>query len=132
MNEDVAVGAATAGIALLPLLVGLAVGLFMLVASWKIFVKAGQPGWAVLIPLYNTYVFLKIAGKPGWWLILFFIPLANIIVAIIATVAFAVRFGKGAGFAVGLIFLPIIFLPILAFGQAQYLGDGAGSPAATP
>jgi hypothetical protein len=99
---------------------------------WKVFVKAGRPGWAVLVPIYNTYVFLKIAGKPGWWLIWFFIPLVNIIVGIIATVALAQSFGKGTGFAVGLIFLPVIFIPILAFGEAQYVGEGASAPAATP
>jgi len=92
---------------------------------WKVFTKAGKPGWAVIIPLYNAYVFLKIAGKPGWWLILLLVPLLNVIVGIVATVAFARNFGKGIGFVLGLIFLPFIFYPILAFGDAQYLGAGA-------
>ena len=116
----------------LVMIIQLVIALVMLIAMWKVYVKAGKPGWAVIIPFYNAYVFLKIAGKPGWWLIWFFIPLANLIVAIIATVAFAQRFGKGAGFVVGLIFLPIIFIPILAFGAAQYVGEGASAPAATP
>jgi len=134
--NDAAAGSATGmcGGAMVPSLlmtiIWLAVAIFMIVAMWKVFVKAGRPGWAVLIPIYNTYVFLKIAGKPGWWLIWFFIPLANLIAGIIATVAFAQRFGKGGGFAVGLIFLPIIFFPILAFGKAQYVGEGASAPAA--
>ncbi|MBU0716128.1 MAG: signal peptidase I [Verrucomicrobia bacterium] len=117
---------------LLMTIIWLAFSILMIVAMWKVFVKAGRPGWAVLIPIYNTYVFLKIAGKPGWWLIWFFIPLLNLIFGIIATVAFAQRFGKGAGFTVGLIFLPIIFIPILAFGEAQYVGEGASAPVTTP
>lgn len=102
------------------LIVWLAVLVVMIAALWKVFVKAGQPGWAVLIPIYNTYVFLKIAGKPGWWLILLFIPLINIVMGIIALASLAKKFGKGAGFVVGLIFLPFIFYPILGFGDAKY------------
>jgi hypothetical protein len=92
----------------------------LIVAMWKVFVKAGQPGWAAIIPIYNTYIFLKIAGKPGWWLILFFIPIVNLIFAIIAAIAFAANFGKSTGFAIGMIFLPFIFIPMLAFGDATY------------
>ena len=138
MNDEVVAGSAgmCSGGGMMPSLlmtiIWLAFSILMLVAMWKVFVKAGRPGWAVLIPIYNTYVFLKIAGKPGWWLIWFFIPLLNLIFGIIATVAFAQSFGKGAGFTVGLIFLPIIFIPILAFGEAQYVGEGASAPAATP
>jgi hypothetical protein len=68
---------------------------------------------------------LKVAGKPGWWLLLLFIPFVNLVIAILAIVALAQNFGKGAGFAVGMIFLPIIFWPILAFGSAQYLPASA-------
>ena len=133
MNDEVvASGAGMGGGGVIMVIIGLALSILMIVAMWKVFVKAGRPGWAVLIPIYNTYVFLKIAGKPGWWLIWFFIPLLNLVFGIIATVAFAQSFGKGAGFAVGLIFLPIIFIPILAFGEAQYAGEGASAPAATP
>ena len=135
MNDEVVTsGAGMCGGGMVPsllmMIIGLAFSILMIVAMWKVFVKAGRPGWAMLIPIYNTYVFLKIAGKPGWWLIWFFIPIVNIIVAIIATLAFAQSFGKGAGFTVGLIFLPIIFMPILAFGEAQYVGAGASAPAA--
>jgi len=133
MNDEVATsGACMGGANVIPMIISLAVAILMIVAMWKVFVKAGRPGWAVIIPIFNTYVFLKIAGKPGWWLIWFFIPLLNLIIGIIATVAFAQKFGKGAGFAVGLILLPVIFIPILAFGAAQYAGEGAGAPAATP
>ena len=95
----------------------------ILASFWRVFAKAGRPGWASLIPIYNGYVLLKIAGKPGWWLLLMFIPLVNIIVSILAVVGLANSFGKGGGFAAGLIFLPFIFYPILAFSDAQYQGS---------
>ena len=132
MNAEVVTsgsGIYAGGGSVIGMIIWLALAILMIVATWKVFVKAGRPGWAVLIPFYNTYVFLKIAGKPGWWLILFFVPLLNLIVGIIATVAFAQKFGKGGGFTVGLILLPIIFMPILAFGEAQYVGEGASAPA---
>ena len=92
----------------------------LIVSSWKVFTKAGQPGWAILIPIYNLFVMLQIAGKPGWWILLFFIPVANLIVPILAYIAIAEKFGKGAGFGIGLTFLGFIFFPILAFSDAQY------------
>ena len=107
-------------------------GLLMLVVAvgvvagvWKVFTKAGQPGWAAIIPIYNAYVLLKIAQKPGWWLILLFVPIVNIVVGILALAALARNFGKGAGFVVGLILLPIVFYPILGFGDAPYAPQGA-------
>jgi ABC-type transport system involved in cytochrome c biogenesis permease component len=124
MNEngiDPAAAAAGAGIGIGMLLFQLAISLLMIISVWKVFSKAGQPGWAVLIPFYNLYVFLKVAGKPGWWMaIILLVPVANIIFAIMALAAMAKNFGKGGGFVVGLIFLPIIFYPILGFGSAQY------------
>lgn len=101
-------------------LIWLAVLVFVLVSMWKVFTKAGQPGWAVLIPIYNLYVLIKIAGKPGWWLILYIIPLVNIVISVIVCIGIAERFGKGAGFGIGLWLLGIIFYPILAFGSATY------------
>jgi ABC-type sulfate transport system permease subunit len=98
----------------------IAVIVVMIVALWKVFTKAGKPGWAAIVPFYNYYVLLEVAGKPGWWLVLLLIPIVNIVFAILALVALAQRFGQGGGFAVGLIFLPFIFWPILAFGSAQY------------
>jgi len=100
--------------------ISLAIGILLIVAMWRIFSKAGKPGWASLIPFYNTYVMLTIAGKPGWWLVLFFIPIVNLVISILALVALAKTFGKGGGFVVGLIFLPIIFWPILAFDSSKY------------
>ena len=99
--------------------------LLMLIAMWKVFTKAGQPGWAILIPIYNLYILCKIAGRPGWWLLLMMIPFVNLIIAIILNVDIAKNFGSGVGFAIGLIVLPFIFFPILGFGSAQYQGDAA-------
>ena len=98
------------------------VALVMVAAMWKVFTKAGKPGWASLIPIYNVIVLLDIAGKPAWWIILFLIPIVNFVMIILTYVGLAQRFGKGGGFAVGLIFLGIIFFPILGFGGAQYQG----------
>ncbi len=92
----------------------------MVVACWKIFTKAGEPGWASIVPIYNIFVWLRIAGKPGWWILLLFVPLVNFVVSILVTVGLAKAFGKGAGFVVGLIFLPFIFYLILAFGSDEY------------
>ena len=100
----------------------------MIAAMWKIFTKAGQPGWAAIIPIYNIIVLLKIAGKPAWWVILFLIPIVSLVMVILTYVGLANKFGKGGGFAVGLIFLGIIFFPILGFGGAQYQGAVAKVP----
>ena len=98
----------------------LVVSLLLIVSMWKVFTKAGEPGWAAIIPIYNLIVLLKIAGKPAWWFILFLIPLVNFIVAIIVCIALARNFGKGTGFGLGLAFLGFIFFPILGFGDARY------------
>ena len=98
----------------------IAVLILCIVSLWKVFSKAGQPGWAAIIPIFNAYILIKTAGKPGWWLLLFLIPLVNLVIGIIVLLALAERFGKGAGFAVGLLLLPMIFFPILAFGSATY------------
>ncbi len=101
-------------------LFSLAIAILIAVSMWKVFTKARKPGWACLIPFYNIYVMLQIAGKPGWWLLLYFIPVVNLIVGIITLLAFVGNFGKSVGFAIGLIFLPFIFYPMLAFGDARY------------
>jgi uncharacterized protein DUF5684 len=110
------------------LVISLLVALIMIVAMWKIFTKAGQPGWASLIPFYNIYVWCKIVGRPGWWLILMLIPFVNLIIAIILCIDLAKSFGKGVGFGLGIIFLGFIFLPILGFGNAQYQGGTSATP----
>jgi hypothetical protein len=98
----------------------LALALLMVASLWKVFVKAGEPGWAAIVPIYNVFVLLKIAGKPAWWIVLMLIPVVNFIVIVIVSIALAERFGKGAGFGVGLGLLGFIFYPILGFGDSQY------------
>src|SRR5205085_7180214 len=95
--------------------VSLVMMIFFIACFWKIFEKAGQPGWASIIPIYNTIVLLKVAGKPWWWIFLLLIPGVNVIFAFIVFIDLAKNFGKGTGFGVGLIFLSFIFFPILAF-----------------
>ena len=102
------------------MLVWFALMILIIASVWVVFTKAGQPGWAILIPIYNGIVWLRVAGKPWWWMLLFLIPLANIVIGIIAAIDFAKRFGKGAGFGLGLAFLGFIFYPILAWSDARY------------
>ncbi len=111
-------------------IVYIAVIVFEIAALWQVFVKGGRPGWAAIIPFYNYYVLLKIVGRPGWWLILYIIPFVNIIVWIIVAIDLAKSFAKSSGFAVGLILLAFIFIPILGFGPASYVGPAAGGPRA--
>lgn len=101
-----------------------ALGLLILVFAglWKIFEKAGEPGWAAIVPIYNIVILLKIAGKPLWWLILIIIPLVNLIVIFIVYIDLAKRFGKDALYGVGLVLLGIIFIPMLGFSDATYTG----------
>lgn len=86
------------------------------------FTKAGRPGWAAIVPIYNAYVLLKVAGKPGWWLILMFIPVVGLVIQILALKGLAEAFGKDMGFVMGLVLLPFIFIPVLGGGSAQYAG----------
>jgi Family of unknown function (DUF5684) len=102
----------------------------MIAALWKVFSKAGHPGWASIIPIYNLYIWCKIVGRPWWWILLMLIPLVNFIVGIILCIDMAKSFGKGAGFGIGLALLGVIFLPILGFGSAQYQGPAAAQGAA--
>jgi hypothetical protein len=89
---------------------------------WKMFQKAGQPGWAAIVPIYNVYILHKVADRPGWWLLLYFIPLVNIVIYIIVLNDISENFGKGGGFTIGLFLLSFIFFPILGFGDATYKG----------
>jgi len=105
------------------------VAIIYIVAVWRIYEKAGKPGWAAIIPIYNIIILLEIVGKPWWWLLLMLIPVANLIFAIWMTNLLAKSFGKSEGFTVGLLILGFIFYPILGFGNAEYKGP-AGAPAA--
>jgi chromate transport protein ChrA len=101
-------------------LVYIAAVVFMIASVWVVFSKAGKPGWASIIPIYNVFVILSIAKKPAWWLILFLIPFVNFVMAILVANGVATNFGKNSGFGLGLFFLPFVFYPILAFGDARY------------
>lgn len=103
------------------IVIALIVGLLSIIACWKVFTKAGKPGWASIIPFYNVYVLLKIAGRPGWWLLLFLIPIVNVIVHIVVSIDVAKAFQKSAAFGViGLWLFSTIGLLILGFGDAKY------------
>ena len=104
---------------LMPIVV-VAIWVFIIAGVWKTFAKAGQPGWASIIPIYNIIVMLEIARRPIWWILLMFIPLVNFIILIIIMIEIAKNFGKGAGFGIGLALLGFIFYPILGFGDARY------------
>lgn len=106
-------------------LVQLIVTVLVVVAMWKVFEKAGKPGWAAIIPIYNFIILLEIVGKPIWWIALLFIPIVNIVIAIWVINLLALSFGKESGFTVGLILLPFIFYPMLGFGDAEYQGPSA-------
>jgi hypothetical protein len=103
-------------------LVSLAVYVFYIVAVWRAFEKAGKPGWAAIVPIYNFYIMCKIAGRPGWWWVLLLSPLVNIVIWFVVAIDVANAFGKSTGFGIGLALLPIIFWAILGFGDASYLG----------
>jgi len=96
------------------------VGLLMLVSMWKIFMKAKKPGWAALVPIYNIVVMLEITGMPTWYVFLMFIPLVNLVIGLMILVNLAKAFHKSTGFVLGMIFLPVIFYPILAFDKSGY------------
>ena len=101
----------------------LAVAIVSIIAQWKIFTKAGKPGWAAIIPFYNMYTLFEVAGMNGWMFLLMLIPIVNIIIMIMLYVNLAKSFGKSTGFAVGLIFLNFIFMLNLGFGSDQYVGN---------
>ena len=104
-------------------IISLAVTVLVIIAGWRIFEKAGKPGWACIIPIYNVIVLLEIIGKPLWWIVLLLIPVVNIIFAVIMVNLLSQSFGKGVGFTIGLLFLPFIFIPLLGFDDsARYVG----------
>jgi len=103
-------------------LIYLAVIVLIIAGMWKVFVKAGKPGWACIVPIYNIIVLLEIAGRPIWWIILFFIPIVNLVILILIGIDVAKAFGKGTGFGLGLALLGFIFYPILGFSDATYRG----------
>ncbi len=106
--------------------------LLLIASLWRIFTKAGQPGWAAIIPIYNIYVLLQIVGRPGWWLILYFIPVANFVVALLVSIDLAKSFGKSAAWGVILLFVfNAIGYLLLGFGDATYKGPAATTAVTT-
>ena len=103
------------------MLFGLAFGIIALIGCWKVFEKAGQPGWACIVPIYNVYILLKIAGRPGWWLLLYLIPVVNFVIAIVVAIDVAKAFGQSAMFGFFLLFLfAVVGFLMLGFGNYQY------------
>ena len=103
-------------------LIGFCFAAVMIAAMWKLFTKAGKPGWAAIIPIYNMVVVLELIGRPIWWIALFFIPFVNFLVGVVVTLELAKSFGKDMLFGLGMLFFGIIFTPILGFGSARYQG----------
>ncbi|RWY49156.1 DUF5684 domain-containing protein [Mucilaginibacter gilvus] len=103
------------------------VSVIILIAYWKIFEKAGKPGWAAIVPIYNIIVLLEIVGKPLWWILLLIFPCTSFFIGIWLINLLSKSFGQSEGFTLGLIFLPFVFFPLLGFGNYQYIGPaGAG------
>lgn len=112
--------AAVGGAMVVTYVISLAISVLAIVAMWKIFTKAGKPGWASIVPVYNIIVLFQICGMNPLLILLLLIPIANVVVYIMALIKLAGKFGKGGGFAAGLIFFNFIFMLILAFGDAEY------------
>jgi hypothetical protein len=110
----------------------LAFALFYVYVGWRLFEKADKAGWKVLVPVYNLVVACRIAGRPGWWVVLFLIPVVNLLPAVLVPIDIAKSFGKGTGFGVGLILLGFIFYPVLALGDATYQGPAAADDGTAP
>lgn len=110
-------------------LVSVAIAVLAIVIMWKFYKKAGRPGWASIVPFYNTWVLCEIAGRPGWWMFLQLIPIVNLVVTIIIALDIAKKFGKSGAFGIfGLWLFSIIGYAILAFGDAEY-ESAAAAPA---
>ena len=125
-NADGGIGSVIGGLVYIVIIVA------MLAGIWKLFTKAGQPGWAAIIPIYNYVVMFRITGRSPWWILGMFVPFLNIFVFIRLVFDLAKSFGRGIGFGFGLLFLFPIFVLILAFGDAQYVGrDGSHAPLPT-
>ncbi|EMA52450.1 hypothetical protein C450_10123 [Halococcus salifodinae DSM 8989] len=103
-------------------LVAIAFAVLTIAGMWRTFQKASRPGWAAIVPVYNFYVMVKIGGNAWWWLIVFLIPVVNIVAAIKIPIDVAKAFGQGIGFGLGLGFLSFIFFPLLGFGDYEYQG----------
>lgn len=115
------IGSSSAGVWIF-VLIALVVVVLELAGLWNVYTKAGEHGWAVLIPFYNYWCMLRIVGRPGWWLVLYFIPIVNFIIFLMVLWDLTKSFSKEPGWFFGLWLLPFVFFPILGFGDSQYAG----------
>ncbi|UGU15130.1 DUF5684 domain-containing protein [Sinomicrobium kalidii] len=122
MNANEQIGA---GIGLVSIIIYLAIFAATIAGMWKTFEKAGKPGWAAIIPIYNIIVLIEIVGKPMWWIVLLLVPCVNYVALVWLTNLLSKSFGKGEGYTVGLVLLPFVFYPMLGFGDAEYQGPSA-------
>lgn len=122
MSYEETVYAAAAGVSMIIMLISLAISIVVLIGMWNIYKKAGEPGWGAIIPFYNMYILYKITFGNGWFFLFTFIPIANIVFGIMVLFKLAKVFGRGVGFGFGLLFLSPIFVCILGFGSARYIG----------
>jgi ABC-type sulfate transport system permease subunit len=124
-GSDAGSSAVIAALVLACLIPCLIVYVITVIGMWKIFEKAGKPGWAAIIPVYNHIVMLEIVGKPIWWIFLILFPCTSLIFGIWTLNLISKSFGQSEGFTIGLVLLPFIFYPVLGFGSYQYLGPSA-------
>lgn len=103
-------------------IIAMAIAVLVIVATWKLFVKAGKPGWASIVPFYSTYCLFQISFGNGWLFLLSFVPCVNVVIFFMLYFKLAKAFGQGGAFAIGLIFLNPIFMLILGFGDSEYIG----------
>ena len=122
MSQEIADGIAFILIVVVVVcLVALVLGVLQIVGMWKVYKKAGYQGWESIVPFYNLYIMLQIANRPGWWLILFFVPVVQIVAQVMVNYDIALSFNKDWGMAFGLTFLPWIFFPMLGFDKSTYV-----------
>ena len=126
-GNDAAAAAGGGILGILCLVIELAIIVVIIAGMWKTFEKAGKPGWACIVPIYNLIVLAEIAEKPLWWGLLMLVPCVGIVFGILLSIEIAQKFGQGAGFGLGLAFLGFIFYPMLGFGNYTYQGGGQSS-----
>jgi len=129
-SSTVATGA-LAGLGIGFFLVMMVIAVVFIIGYWKVFEKAGQPGWAAIIPIYNAYILTQIAGRPGWWVLLLMIPFINVVIVLLLSIDIAKSFGQSAVFGVVMLFLlSAIGYLVLGFGNYRYIGPAAASASA--
>lgn len=128
-SNEAAAGMA-AGVGIFGMLFYFLIIAVVIAGMWKVFVKAGKPGWAAIVPIYNIIVLLEIIGKPLWWIVLYFVPCANIVVAILVAIELAKRFGKDTVYGILIFILPMVMFPVLGFSDAKYSPPPAPAPQA--